>query len=399
MKILLFNTLYLPYRVGGAELSVQILAESLVEEGHDVTVVTLHEKKEIERRSESNVRVIRVPLINKYWVTSTQQTFLKKILWHVRDIYNIDMKRMVSKALFNETFDLVHTNNLCGFSVAIWDWAFENEIPIVHTARDYYLMNPNSKLYRRGGNHSSKTIDSRFFSYLKKMKSHRVNTFVGISNYIKERHINDGYFKMATAHTIYNGIKIPRLEEKIILSSPKDQLVLGFLGRIENSKGIELLLSAMNKHNDPEILIKVAGNGASEYIEYLREKYSKVRVEFLGRVDIGEFFPNIDFLIVPSQWNEPFGRVVIEANSYGIPVVASNKGGIPEIVVPNVTGYVFETESLLSLIDTIKKIKSMSSAQYDEMKKNALYYSQKFSTNQITKCYLEVYQETIKKYN
>ncbi|WP_138100221.1 glycosyltransferase [Klebsiella quasipneumoniae] len=45
----------------------------------------------------------------------------------------------------------------------------------------------------------------------------------------------------------------------------------------------------------------------------------------------------------------------MEANSYGIPVIASNKGGIPEIVVPNVTGYVFETENHLSLIDSIKK--------------------------------------------
>ncbi len=45
MKIMIFNSLYYPYRVGGAEISVQLLAEELVRIGHDVKVITLHEKK------------------------------------------------------------------------------------------------------------------------------------------------------------------------------------------------------------------------------------------------------------------------------------------------------------------------------------------------------------------
>ncbi|WP_407260217.1 glycosyltransferase [Klebsiella quasipneumoniae] len=169
MKILIFNTLYFPYRVGGAELSVQILAESLAVNGHEVTIMTLHEKDEVEKEYENKVEIIRLPLLNRYWVTSTQQSSIKKILWHVQDIYNCRMKKAVSQALINKKFDLVHTNNLCGFSVAVWDWAKSNDIPIVHTARDYYLMNPNSKLYRRGRNHSSKTLDSWLFSFIKKL--------------------------------------------------------------------------------------------------------------------------------------------------------------------------------------------------------------------------------------
>lgn len=121
-------------------------------------------------------------------------------------------------------------------------------------------------------------------------------------------------------------------------------------------------------------------------------------MEFVGTVKIEKFLPQLNFLIVPSQWNEPFGRVVIEANSYGIPVIASNKGGIPEIVVPNVTGYVFETENHLSLIDSIKKIKSMSANEYHEMKKSALIFSRGFDTRQITNLYLEVYQTAVNKY-
>ncbi len=226
-----------------------------------------------------------------------------------------------------------------------------------------------------------------------------MNAFVGISSYIKERHVKNGYFKRASKHVIYNAIKSPvLLEEKSIYSFFRDEIILGFLGRIESSKGIELLLDAMHKYNDQNIFIKIAGKGESEYIDYLKKKYSNVHMEFVGTVKIEKFLPQLNFLIVPSQWNEPFGRVVIEANSYGIPVIASNKGGIPEIVVPNVTGYVFETENHLSLIDSIKKIKSMSANEYHEMKKSALIFSRGFDTRQITNLYLEVYQTAVNKY-
>lgn len=399
MKILIFNTLYQPYRVGGAELSVQILAESLVDDGHQVTVVTLHEKDEIEKKIENNVEIIRLPLINFYWVSSTQQDFVKKILWHMCDIYNTKMKKLVTEVLMKEHFDLVHTNNLCGFSVAIWDWAKDNNIPIVHTARDYYLMNPNSKLYRGGRNHSSKTLDSILFSCVKKYKSRKVNTFIGISNYIKEKHIKDGYFTDSNAQVIYNGIKVTTTKEmNDNLWDENGSIILGFLGRIESSKGIETLLDAMHEYNDKKIMIRIAGKGETNYINYLKNKYNNVNMEFLGTVNINDFLPQLHFLMVPSLWNEPFGRVVIEANSYAIPVIASNKGGIPEIVIPGTTGFVFETENPWSLINTLTKIKSMSMEEYSEMKRNALLYSEGFSTEIITANYIKVYKDTISNY-
>lgn len=397
MKIIIFNTLYSPYRVGGAELSVQFLAEGLAQKKHEVTVVTLHEKDDVDISVENKVRIIRMPLENIYWVNSNNQSAVKKCIWHFSDIYNNRMKKLVSHTLIDESFDIVHTNNLCGFSVAVWDWAVGNKIPIVHTTRDYYLMNPNSKLYRRGNNHSPNTIDSLFFSILKKIKSQKVTSFVGISNYIKNIHVENGFFKNSKNYVVYNGISSPTgdilLEGK---TKKTNDIIVGYLGRVESSKGIEILLQAIQEKEEQSILIKVAGKGGSDYLKYLQSKYSKLKVEFLGSVNIADFFPQIDFLVVPSMWNEPFGRVVIEANSYGVPVIGSNRGGIPEIIIENETGFIFNSEQASSLSDVVDRIQKMDIREYELMKIRCKSHSYKFKSDLITDNYLNVYEETLK---
>ncbi|MER3879474.1 hypothetical protein J9A71_28290 [Klebsiella pneumoniae] len=67
MNIVLFNTLYYPYRIGGAEVSVQILAEELVAKGNNVTVVSLSEGLKQERDNICGVKIIMLPIKNPYW--------------------------------------------------------------------------------------------------------------------------------------------------------------------------------------------------------------------------------------------------------------------------------------------------------------------------------------------
>lgn len=73
MKIMIFNALYHPYRVGGAEISVQLLAEELVRQGEKVCVVTLSENKIREERFINGVNVISLPLRNVYWPYSDKK--------------------------------------------------------------------------------------------------------------------------------------------------------------------------------------------------------------------------------------------------------------------------------------------------------------------------------------
>lgn len=397
MKVLIFNTLYYPYQIGGAERSVQLLAESLKNGGCEVTVVTLHEGNKIEKMIHNGVNVIKLPLSNFYWPWGESQNGLTKLLWHLYDIYNVKMRKVIEAVLKDKTYDVVHTNNLCGFSVAVWNWAEKQGLPIVHTARDYYLLNPNAKLFRKGKNHSPRTVDSILFSFLKKINSSKVTQFVGISHYIKDLHVDNEFFKDDISSVIYNSIAVREVAmQRNKIYRKGEEVVLGYLGRIEDNKGIEFLLSSLERIGIDIFTLLVAGKGDAKYISFLKERYSKVSFEFVGTVNVVDFFPDIDYLIVPSLWHEPFGRVVVEANSCGIPVIASNRGGIPEIIVEGETGFVFDAENDSSLVELLQEIALLERQKYELISMNAFVFSRRFNSEKVMNEYMEIYRKAIK---
>ncbi|HDZ2222635.1 TPA: glycosyltransferase, partial [Klebsiella pneumoniae] len=113
MNIILVNTLYYPYKIGGAEVSVQILAESLIEKGHSVTVVSIHEHNERKDTEHNGVKIIYLPYSNIYWGLSlTKRNPLSKILWHLIDLYNFKIAKEFENIIMDVKPDIVHTNNL-----------------------------------------------------------------------------------------------------------------------------------------------------------------------------------------------------------------------------------------------------------------------------------------------
>jgi glycosyltransferase involved in cell wall biosynthesis len=118
-------------------------------------------------------------------------------------------------------------------------------------------------------------------------------------------------------------------------------LRIGYLGRLAPSKGIEVLLDAVLPLVPLRCQVLVAGVGAKQYEATLKSQYEPRGVRFVGRVDAIEFLAEIDVLVAPSLWSEPFGLVLCEAMSCGVPVVASAVGGIPEIVEHGRCGFLF----------------------------------------------------------
>ena len=118
------------------------------------------------------------------------------------------------------------------------------------------------------------------------------------------------------------------------------QLIIGYLGRIEVTKGIETLIDAAAALGDERCSLLIAGEGDPAYVDELRRRRSSPAIAFLGKVDAAAFFARIHLLVVPSLWEEPLSRVIPEAYASGVTVVASRVGGMPEIVVEGQTGEV-----------------------------------------------------------
>lgn len=328
MKIMILNSLYYPYKFGGAEVSVQLLAEELVKKNHEVRVVTLNDQGSIKKEVINGVKVISLPLKNRYWPFSSEaHSRIQKLFWHLKDVYNADMVSMVHNEITNFSPDIIHTNNLAGFSIGVWDVVKRDNYKLVHTARDYYLFHPNSTLFKNGVNIDPDSKIVKLLSFYKKNKSQKIDAFVGISQHISLMHKNNGFAKKALFAHIYNPVdkpdKVKREKTKII--------TVGFIGRFTTEKGFDIFCEYAKKYQDCMKFIAAGKASSSNESNLLITDAKLSGVEIQGYVPVEDFLNEVDAILLPTKWHEPFGRVVAEAALSRTPIFTNLTGGVKEI--------------------------------------------------------------------
>lgn len=391
MNIVLICTLYPPYINGGAEISTMLLAKGLRRREHKVTIITTGMKDFYEE--VDGVSIYRLKNKNIYWrYPQREKPLWKKFLWHIIDIYNIFYLNSLKKLLIKIKPDIIHSGNLCGLSCIVWRIAKEQSIPIIHTLRDYYLLCPQQAMMKRGHSCERTCCVCNMFSLLKKRVSHDVDAVVGISNFILKKHEDLGYFRNAKVFcVIANSIDKKLFEQKMINNSNSlQEKKIGYIGRIAPEKGVEFLIQAYSscKNNYSKLLI--AGDGNNNYVNQLKTQYSSENVIFLGYCSVYDFLSKIDLLIVPSLWNEPFGRVVIEAYSSHTPVLIANNGGLKELVFDGISKS-FETNDLSSLITLLNAYFSgellFDNSKFDEITER---FTEDFIISEYEKLYVKL---------
>jgi glycosyltransferase involved in cell wall biosynthesis len=174
-----------------------------------------------------------------------------------------------------------------------------------------------------------------------KSKSNNIKAVVGVSNFILNKLLSYGYFKnVPIKKVIYNSRKPSNFIVERRTGSK--YINFGFIGTLAPNKGIEVLLRTYHKIKKPNYKLFVAGAGKQDYEEYLKSKYKDDSIIFMGRVEPKDFFEKVDVTIVPSIWYENLPGVVYESFAFGIPVIGSNIGGIPEMIINGVNGMLFD---------------------------------------------------------
>ena len=143
--------------------------------------------------------------------------------------------------------------------------------------------------------------------------------------------------------TIYHGVP-----EDLLRPQPVKPSYLAFLGRIAPEKGVDQAIRIAGRCGIP---IKIAAKIDKADIEYfetnIRSLFALPHVEYVGEISDAEKAPFLSGaigLLMPINWPEPFGLVMIEAMACGTPVVAYNRGSVPELVDDGLTGFVVEDE-------------------------------------------------------
>lgn len=202
--------------------------------------------------------------------------------------------------------------------------------------------------------------------------------FTGCSDYISNQ-INP----YAPSYTVFNGVP---LSTYTFSKYVKQNAPLVSLGRIEPIKGPHVAIKVA-KETKRKLII--AGNIPEEYSSYFSneiEPHLNDQIQYVGAVDDkqkNDLLGKAAALLMPIEWNEPFGIVMAEALACGTPVIAFNKGSAPEIIKHGINGFL--CSSVHEMIGFVNRIQEIDRV---EVRKDA---EARFSSEVIVDQYLKIY--------
>lgn len=339
--------------------------------------VVENEKELLEKRgNEVFTYFINSDEINRY-------SPLQKLLIIPRTIYNKRHGLAVVQKAKETGADIVHVHNFWPIiSPSIFFHLNKANIPYIQTVHNFRYTVANALLNKEDWDQDTKKLKIQKRSF----NSYKKSFLMTFTYWLTARYVRwSKVFQKGNGNLLFlnkfgkdvqsrffvgtrifiKGNFLPRKNIYKITNTSNLEAYFLFLGRISEEKGIEILLDAYIKKNFNSKL-KIAGTGP--LLEKLKHKYPYNNIEFLGFVS-GEkkakLISQAKALIIPSTCLENFPVTIIEANMYGIPVIASNSGGIPELIDNNKTGILFESGNISELYEKLV----WSEKHYKELEK------------------------------
>jgi glycosyltransferase involved in cell wall biosynthesis len=205
-----------------------------------------------------------------------------------------------------------------------------------------------------------------------------VDLFIGCSNYITDSYRNSS-IRAKYYSCIYNGVDLDRfmpywkrkserdnIREKFGIN--RDEFVVLYIGRVSPEKGVEhFVKSALMLKDSKNVRFFVVGEISRGNKSSSRVRYGKdilgMAAPLKDRIIFTDVFPPSqihllyllgDVFVVPSNFNEPFGIVAIEAMSTGLPVIARQRGGLKEYIINGLNGFFIDEGNISE--DIVQKI-------------------------------------------
>lgn len=356
-KVILFvNAFSNLERSGGTEHTLHSLLGGLAELGHRCVLLSLDGQS--RKHSFANGDVITRTINATHGrrsasvgTTGGKRTFLNRQTDYALTTFNPFIQKQLRNIIDEEDPDIVSFHNLTHWSAASWKTAADSGRPVVQVLHDHFSLCFTSTMRNKGRNCEKQCLHCRIRRCTTAPFSKYLSAVVGVSDYILHRHLNLGRFNhVPIKRVIHDARPAQSLRAELpMLPATNRTFRFGYIGRIEEGKGIDVLLTAFARSNLSTVELWIAGIGDASYVNALRNRHIDGRIRWLGYVPQGEFYPYIDVLVVPSLWHEALGNVVFEAFAFGKPVLGANRGGIPELIKEGVNGILFDPDDIASL--------------------------------------------------
>jgi glycogen(starch) synthase len=291
--------------------------------------------------------------------------------------------------------DIVNCHSLSEINPRVWPMAKRHGVRLVHTLHDFKSICTKGMMFRNGAICRKRELKCQVFPFPHYICQFSIDAVASVGSDILKRHLSEGFFKHipeSLRRVIWNPIERPSTERTRTVTAG-EEVIFGFLGRIEPSKGVDVLLEACRKLPATGWKILIAGRAIGGMGPYL-EMAAGLPVEFIGFTDRDQFFNRIDCLIAPPIWAEPFGRTVAEAYVRDVPAIGSQVAGIAEQIGAEQKEWLFPPGDASALAEVmIRAIENPTRylRKTPAMEAVAAHVAPQY----ITESYLDLYQNVI----
>jgi len=386
MKICIISNLFPPYVRGGAERVADRIARGLVDRGHEVTVIsTRPEQGPVLRSKENKMQIFRFRPKNLYYVLEDRtKPFWQRIIWHVIDLISSHSAKQISNILHQTQPDVVITHNLKGIGLTIPRAIRSCRILHIHVLHDVQLVIPSGMLIHGQEEH---WLNKGWLQEQYQKATCRAlgspSVVISPSKFLLNFHNERGFFKNSKNQILPNPTPEFGIAQR---RHPSGLLKLLFLGSLEEHKGLTWLLETL-RSIDADFEFTAAGTGSLESRVTSLSLIDK-RFKLFGafsKDEAAELLASSDCLIVPSLCYENSPTVIYEALSCGVPVVASNIGGIPELIEKGENGYLFEPGNGSELLKQLHRIEQEREQWFDRQDEIRMAVSEHAMTHYLDK--------------
>ncbi len=381
-------------RFGGAQqLLVNLLNTDIFAEFDNFILTIIHSSNSATLRHVIPLQKIYKCFVN--WPTEESQIPSYKLRKWLRHALHFTFKYRLKDTLKKLQPHIVHSHIVSEIDIQSETTLKGLNIPFIWTVHGMYKsrFKDNSKLIEK--------VDDA----IKLINKHKKGKIVGVSKAVLEDIFNKKKISERKALVIYNGVpleKYGKTRKKDVnwlkkYNIPEDAVIFGAAGRLVLVKRYDLIIKAakMILEKFKDVYFVIAGDGplySSLQKEIQKNKVNK-RVILTGfQADMPHFFQQIDVFVNVSE-SEGLPLALLEALASGIPVIATDVGGISE-VIDTTSGILIPKNSVEALVEAISRM--LRNEDRQKLKKGALIAARKFSIENTARKYVELYKEMVK---
>lgn len=360
MRILVVSSSYPPRGWGGAEVAAEGIANWMAAHGHQIAIYT-------DSRAPNPLSpTIKRYVPHKGWWTHRAEEHakkgrLRKAIWHLMDHIPRRGFSEFAKTVLDFRPDLVMVHLAPGLGIGVFEYCASRDLPVIFVMHDFWVTCLRSSMFSKAG--TACTQRELLCRWSSTIRWHALSKVRRLGVWAPSRKVLE--LSVEQMGNVFGNVLVERnivdFSDFRRTSGYAGDAAIRFLyvGKVTVAKGVAFVVECLaSLPPGLEFEMDVIGTGDAE--EKLKRAYAgDKRFRFRGlcaRAEVVRYYHSATVLLVPSVWFEPAGLVIYQAQEAGLPVIASDSGGMPELLAGRADSIVIPAGNCLKWTSRLRAV-------------------------------------------